>query len=756
MTLVFRKGRLFMDFPGKFIRATQEYSCLDKPIPAPYLRRSFIVKNDVQAKLRITCAGFYEWYLNGERLTKGRLAPYISNPDDVLYCDEYPVQLQAGENVLGLLLGNGFVNSGGGYIWDFDKARFRAAPHVALRLEYTDDEGAICVLESDEQFRTAPSPIIFDDYRFGEHYDARLEREGWNRPGFDDSAWGYALKAPMPRGEFRLCEAEPIVVTHELRPVSINKEENGYRYDFGVNCAGVCRLTVKGKAGQAIELMHGEWIDDGKLNVRNIWFNDSPQVHRDRYICKGEGVESYTPTFTYHGFQYVLVSGITEEQARPELLTYLVMNSNLEERGNFSCSDEVANTLQELTRRSDLANFYYFPTDCPQREKNGWTADAALSAEHMLLNFSPEISFREWMRNIRKAMNDVGALPGIVPTGGWGFHWGNGPAWDSVLVYLPYYVYVYRGDQSIVQENAHAMLRYLHYLTTRLNEQGLIRIGLGDWCQAGRDSDKFISPLEFTDTVLSMDIAQKSAYLLEVIGDLLSAQYAHALARKLKDAVREQLIDFSTMTAAGCCQTSQAMALYYGVFEAGERPAAFARLLELIEQQDGHLDVGVLGGRVLFHVLTEFGRSDLAYTMITRGDFPSYGNWLARGATSLWEDFQPEGGPVASLNHHFWGDISSWFVQALAGIRYNPHKRSHNEVDIRPSFIPQLDSASAYHVCPVGRIESAWKREDSHITLRVEIPAEMTGKIRLENTWMFDDGFSEKAAVTGVYHITKR
>ena len=750
------KGRIIVNFPKQFIRATQEYTRLNSPIPAPYLRRTFDVKEPATASLCITCAGFYELYINGERLTKGHLAPYISNPDDLLYFDEYTVQLQEGENVLALLLGNGFQNNEGGYVWDFDKARFRAAPHVALRLEYTDAEGVCQSLESDERFRTAPSPIVFDDYRLGEHYDARLEIDGWNRPGFDDSAWKQALLAPMPRGEFRLCEAEPIVVTHELRAVSITKEPNGYRYDFGANCAGVCRLSVQGTAGQQIELMHGEALVDGKLQVRNIWFDDSPLVHRDRYICKGVGTETYTPAFTYHGFQYVLVSGITEEQATPELLTYLVMNSDLSERGSFTCSDDIVNKLQECTRRSDLANFYYFPTDCPQREKNGWTADAALSAEHMLLNLSVETSYREWMRSIRKAMNDAGALPGIVPTPGWGFAWGNGPAWDSVLVYLPYFTYIYRGDTVIVKENAHAMLRYLHYLTTRVNEQGLIKIGLGDWCPADRPSDHYVSPLEFTDTVLSMDIARKAAFLFEVIGDSLSAQYAHALAAQLKAAVRERLIDFSTMTAAGCCQTSQSMALFYDIFETGERPAAFARLLEMIEQKDGHFDVGVLGGRVLFHVLSAFGRSDLAYNMITRPDFPSYGNWLARGATSLWEDFQPVTGNVASLNHHFWGDISSWFIQVLAGIRYNPYKRSHKEVDIRPSFVPQLSHASAYHQCPAGRIESAWKREDSHIELRVVIPPDMSGKIQLDNAWMFENGLAELPAVTGTYRIVKR
>lgn len=750
-----------MDFPRQFIRATEEFTTLDRPVPAPYLRKSLTVEGGARgASILVTGLGFYELYLNGKRLTKGPLAPYVSNPDDLVYYDAYTVDLPAGENVLGLWLGNGMQNNPGGYIWDFDKVPWRGAPMAALRLTYTDAAGEHTV-ETDESFRTAPSPVVFDDYRFGEHYDARLEIPGWNLPGFDDSGWKPALPAPTPRGEARLCEAEPIIAAQELKAVSITPEGDGFRYDFGVNTAGVCRLTVKGEPGQRICLTHGERLKDGRLDVLNAWFDrefverDLKLVHKDVYVCKGGDIESYTFTFTYHGFRYVTVTGVTEEQATPELLTYVVMHSDVKERGGFSCSDETANALQRITRVSDLANFYYFPTDCPHREKNGWTADAALSAEHMLLNLSVETSYKEWMRNICKAQNDAGALPGIIPTGGWGFHWGNGPGWDCVLVYLPYFVYLYRGDASIAEESAASILRYLHYLTTRIGRDGLIQIGLGDWCPAGRAVPR--APLELTDTVLSMDIAQKAAFLFGVLGMEAQKAFAESLAARLRAAGRERLLDLSTMTALGACQTSQAMALFYGLFEPGERPAAFRRLLDFIEEAGEHIDTGVLGGRVIFHVLTDFGRSDLAYTMITRPDFPSYGNWLARGATSLWEDFTPEGGPVNSLNHHFWGDISSWFIQALAGIRFNPHRDNHWEVDIRPSFVPQLTSAEGFHIAPAGEIRSAWQRqEDGSILLRLTVPDGMTGHILPEDGWMFDDGLAVKPVAGGEYRLVKR
>lgn len=748
-----------MEFPQQFIRATEEYTTLTHFVPAPYLRRSLSVGQAAKGSLLICGLGFYELYLNGQRITKGRLAPYISNPDDILYFDRYEVELTAGENVIGVCLGNGFFNNPGGYIWDFDKAPYRGAPQLALRLEWTDADGEWHVLESDERWRTAPSPIVFDDYRFGEHYDARLETPGWNAPGFDDSGWQPAIPAPRPRGEQRLCMAEPIDVVRELRPVSVQKTADGYLYDFGVNTAGVCRLQVCGVPGRRIDLIYAERLEDGEPDLASIWFpqeqweRDRALVHRDVYICRG-GEESYTPTFTYHGFRYVLVTGIPAEQAVPGSLTLLEMHSLVEERGGFSCSDETANQLQQMTRRSDLANLYYFPTDCPQREKNGWTADASLSAEHMLLNLSIENSYREWLYNIVKAQADSGALPGIVPTSGWGFAWGNGPAWDSVLVELPYQLYRYRGDTATAAACAPAIWRYLHYLTTRTDENGLLAIGLGDWCPAGRPSDQYKAPLAFTDTVIAKDISDKAARLFSALGMHPQAAFARTLADGFCAAVREHLVDTDALLAAGNCQTSQAMALYYGIFAPGERSAAFTRLLAMIDEHDGHLDVGVLGARVLFHVLTAFGRSDLAFDMIVRPDFPSYGNWVARGATSLWEDHRKPGDTVNSRNHHFWGDISGWFMQALAGIRYDPRCTGRPQADICPAFIPQLTHAEGFYRSPAGEISSAWRREENgEIVLTVELPEKVSGYIRLESGYVFADGLAFCPAKSGCYRI---
>jgi len=754
-----------MSLPGNFICAQDDFCDLEKHVPAPYFRKAFDLNKSIsKAYITICGLGFYKLFINGEDITKGLLAPYISNPDDILYYDKYDItsHLMQGKNVIGILLGNGMLNCFGGYVWDFEKALYRSSPKVALSLDIEFQDETQESISTDDSFLVSSSPILYDDLRCGEIYDANKEQKGWNIADFDDSTWINAKKALCPKGEKRICAADPVIVTKEIKAISITKQGENYIYDFGVNLAGVCRINIKGERNQKIELLHGEYLEEGNLYVRNLQFlrpeymHLPPYLQKIEYVCSGEEKETYTPSFTYHGFRYVSVSGISDEQATKELLTYLVVNSDLSVKGDFSCSDEVMNKLQQMTRNATLSNFVYFPTDCPHREKNGWTGDASVSAEHTLLNLSPEKSYKEWMRNIRKAQNEAGAIPGIVPTSGWGFAWGNGPAWDNVLVNLPYYTFKYRNDIEILKENATAIFRYVHYLTTRMDKNNLIEIGLGDWCSPAQPEHK--APLILTDSIISLDFCKKAAFIFEQLDMQEQKGFCETVADRLRTAIRERLININTMTAAGNCQTSQSMAIFYDVFEKSEKEKAFKVLLNQIKENDNHIDTGILGARVIFHVLSFFGYSDLAYEMITVPTAPSYGEWVQRGETSLPESFAKDALRLDSGNHHFFGDISSWFIRTIGGINLNPYDKDANRVDIQPHFIKKLTHAQAYHIAPAGKISVQWIREGDTIKLIVSIPEEMTGKIILQNDYMFENGFSEKMLVKGCleYKVMKR
>ncbi|MBR4073504.1 MAG: hypothetical protein IKK24_06130, partial [Clostridia bacterium] len=402
--------------------------------------------------------------------------------------------------------------------------------------------------------------------------------------------------------------------------------------------------------------------------------------------------------------------------------------------------------------RSDISNFHYFPTDCPHREKQGWTADASLSAEQMLFNFSPENSYKQWLLNIYKAMKDDGQLPGIVPTGTWGYVWGNGPAWDNVIAYLPYYTYVYRGDKEILSDLALPMMRYLTYLYSRLDENDLLELGLGDWCQPGKTGGGYDTPLVVTDSIMSIDIARKAAFIYGELDMPEQKQYALNLVQRITKAFRQRLIKNGLVE--GSTQTGQAMALYYGLIEEKDKEAAFSYLLKFIDEKNGHLYTGVLGARVIFRLLSDWGKADLAFDMITRTDFPSYGNWIARGATTLWERFWAEDEKPYSMNHHFWGDVSAWFYSYLAGIKINPTGKDVNNIDVSPCFVEKLNYAKAETRCQGGKISVEWHRTEKGIELNVDIPPNIYGEIKLPKNLCFADTNTQSRPIkTGKYIV---
>lgn len=721
----------------KFIKATEDYCSREKHIAAPYMRRTFELDSfPDKASLSICGLGFYCLYVNGKDITKGYLAPYISNPDDYCYYDTYDVTelLAVGSNTVGIILGNGFMNSLGGYVWNADTAAWRGAPRVAIELYIRLGEREL-VIEADTDFKVCASPICFDDLHYGEYYDSRKKIDTWCLPSFDDSEWKNAILAKAPRGELRLCRAEPIKVVDVRRPQRIIKCETGYIYDFGINSAGLCEVSIKNAAvGQQLTLRYAEQIKENELFVDSVVFPITrfpdyfENNQKDIYICRGDEHEVWRPHFTYHGFRYVLIEGITEEQATEELLTYEVMSSALAKHGEFKCSDETVNKLFEMTRNSDVSNFYYYPTDCPHREKNGWTGDVATSCFHMMMLYDCRNSFAEWLANVRKSQNDVGALPGIVPTAGWGYEWGNGPAWDRAAFYLPYECWRLRGDTQIIKDNAHMMVRYLEYILTRRNGDGTVSIGLGDWASVGRRYSQFETPLVVSDSIIIMDVARKAAEMFEAIDYVHAANFAREIYYDMRSTVRTRLLDTDTCTLKGRTQTAQAMGLYHGVFEADEEQKAFNVLLELIHEKNDSFDCGILGCHKIFHVLSKFGKGELAFRMITKKEFPSYGHLIEIGETSLPERFMPDGAPLDSHNHHFFGDIARWFIREIAGLRVE----NYRTVVIKPDLTLPITSAQAYYELPSGRVSVKWETEDDgRLRLEYSCPREVACEVVL-------------------------
>ena len=749
-------------FSRRFICSGAGISTFEKYSPAPCMRKKVILaEKPEKAELLFSGIGYYRLFVNGEELTRGHISPYTSNTDKLVYFDKYDLtsRLTEGENVIAFILGNGMRNPLGNVF--LAESRFVGEPCAAFVLELTGKDGKSEKVEADETVKTFPSPILFNDLRIGERYDARLETElsGWTLPGFDDTSWKNAQRCEMPRGDHKITECPPIKKRRTLQPVSIIKEGDGFIYDFGRNGAGIVCVRGNFEAGRRLVLEFAELLVDGKMFTFALKILD-PSVglgytHQTvDYTCSG-GAFEYRPSFTYEGCRYIKITGVTAEEATEDLLTFEHMSTDVAERGTFFCSDPVLNKLQQITREATYSNLFHIPTDCPHREKHGWTADAAVSAVHMLMNLECDDVLTEWMNNVALAQNECGAMPGTVPSAtDWGFDSWNGPAWDCALTEVPYRLWELRGDLRAASAVRSAVFRYIPYILGRRDANGLVGIGLGDWV-APHEIIK--APLELTDTIMCYDFCNKAAALYRVLGDREMADFCLCISRSFRDAVRNNLIDHENVLASGDCQTSQAMCVYYNIFSEDEKERAVQNLVKIIERDAEYIDTGVLGVRVIFRVLADYGFSDLAYKMIRRPDGPSYGNMIKRGDTTLAEDFLTEYERINSRNHHFLGDISAWFMSYICGIRINPEAEEDlrlvidgsaprvsaegfNSINIFPSIPKDIEFAEASYKAPGGAVNVRIERrkDPDCIVLKVGVKGRLHGEVFPPVGYRFD------------------
>ncbi len=707
-----------MKFPQSFICATDEKNEYENHLRAPYFRKIFPLDERKDAKLLICGLGFYRAFLNGKEITKGRLAPYISNTDEVVYYDVYQVQnfVKKGKNTLTVLLGNGLQNGIGGEIFGFDKASWRSSPKLAVAFSV----GEKLIFETDESFEWCSSPITFDDLWAGEHYDARLE---------NCQQWKRAIITQAPEGEKRDSSTFSVRIRKRVAPQTVIPYKNGYIYDFGLNTAGVCRLKINANVGQKISLYHFEIFDNGEICKDNISFGKRTRDNywqQDEYICKA-GKNIYEPSFTYHGFRYVYVEGLTKKQAKKSALTMLVLTSSAKSTLKFSCSDKRLEKLISMVVNSNESNFLYYPTDCPHREKNGWTGDAMLSAEQMLLSADYGKYLREWLFCMCKAQGEDGRMPRIVPCTEWGFTSGeSGPNWDGALIELAYRLYRQNGDKSFLKENLPAIEKYLKYLSGKRNEKGLLSFGLGDREETfTNESSAHKTPNEVTDTLTAIELCQKTESMAKEVLDEETATLAKALKEQLRAAFKEYRTD-ETQKVIPFTQTGQCMLVSAEVFKGQAQEFAFQNLVELLKK-DGVVKMGVLGYRKLFEVLAERGETELACRLLLTENYSGYYYYVKKGMTSMPESFldyekdsfvRKDGGKMLGLNHHWYGHILASVVKYLVGLRVIDSRQKR--VEIAPHFAEGINRMSVALDYVGEKIKLSWRKQGGRALLKVK------------------------------------
>ena len=692
---------------------------------APYFRRRFACgRPAARARAMIAVAGYYEFYLNGRKVGNHVLDPVVTHYDRRVRYVAYDVteRLHEGENVAGVILGNGWYNCQVENAWSFEKASWRDGPKFLLQIQ----DGDNLLLVSDTGWKCAPGPILFDELRQGETYDARQELTGWLEPGYDDRAWQPAVRIAPPGGLLQEQTMPPCQVMQTLAPVKRTPVGGGEVVDFGQNISGWCRIRVHGDPGAKVTIRYGERLHaDGSLNQEHLAKHHTVSVEKgefqtDRYFLKGGAVECWEPRFVYHGFQYAQV--VIEGKATLEAIDARFVYTAFEQIGRLSCSDETLNHLQECTVRSYPSNFVGIPTDCPHREKNGWTGDAQLAVETGLFNFAAGSAYTQWMDSFADVQRPSGQLPAIVPSSGWGFNWGNGPAWDSAFLIIPWNVYLYTGDKTAIVTHYEAMKCYVDYCTA-MADGDIVSFGLGDWCPV--DWNRMIEPALTSTGYYFADcrLLATFAHLLGKTGD--ACHYAD-LADRIRDAFNRRFYRGHGLYAKGE-QTALACALYHGLAEASEHPLIIQQLVKAVTDNACKADFGILGAKYVPRVLADNGYAELACELIMQPEYPGWGYWIRQGATSLWEDWRGEN----SLNHIMFGDLSAWMYQYLAGITPDSEHPGFAHFTLRPRIVRQVDWVRAEHRSPHGVIRSAWKRDADGIAYECEIPPSASADIIL-------------------------
>ncbi|GAB2796266.1 glycoside hydrolase family 78 protein [Rhabdobacter roseus] len=703
--------------------------------PAPYFRKVFTAAKKIKsARAYVAVAGLYELYLNGQKIGNHRLDPTYTRFDRrTLYLThDVTAQLQAGQNAIGVLLGNGWYNHQSTAVWYFDKAPWRARPTFCLDLRITYEDGSVETIGSNRSWKTALSPVIFNSIYTAEHYDARLEQPGWNTPDFDDTKWKNTTHRSAPSQQIVSQTLHPIRNVEAIPAQSVKKlNDTTYVFDLGRNIAGISQISVQGPAGTTLRLKHGERLyDNGRVDLSNIDVHyrptdDADPFQTDIFILAGKGEERFMPRFNYKGFQYVEVTSSQPLSLTQESLKGYFMHSDVPPVGRVRSSNPTLDKIWWATNNAYLSNLFGYPTDCPQREKNGWTGDAHIAIETGLYNFDGITVYEKWMADHRDEQQPNGVLPAIIPTSGWGYHWANGPDWTSTIALIPWNIYLFYGDTQILRDNYDNIKRYVDYIHQQ-SPGGLTAWGLGDWVPV-----KSKSPVELTSSAYYFVDARILAQAAKLLDKPADHQKYTALAEQIKSAINAKYLDTSTGLYGSGLQTELSVPLHWGLVP-DEHQAAVAQNLARRVAADGyHLDVGLLGTKALLNALSENGHAETAYQLAAQETFPSWGWWIVNGATTLYENWPIDAKSDISMNHIMFGEIGAWFYKALGGIKPDPEQPGFKNILLEPHFVKGLNHFEASYLSPRGEVLSAWQRTELGITYRVVVPPNATATLTL-------------------------
>jgi alpha-L-rhamnosidase len=698
---------------------------------APMLRKTFKLQKQIKnAVAFVTGLGYFEFYVNSQKVGNDVLVPNITNyglrPNlgqmamnvednfkeyKVMYLAyDITMLLSKGENAMGAILGNGFYNPRMFWCEGYGTPRFIGQVHIT----YTD--GSEEVIVSDQSWKAAKSPLLKNMVYYGETYDARLENPDWCSSKLKDSDWEYAALKKAPYGKLVAHTSPTDKVMEQLQPVKIEKMANGnYVVDFGKEISGWVRLkNVVAPAGHRID----------------ISFNGNLYSGDNTYIFKGNGPENYAPKFNWFVFSGVEIKNWHGE-LKPENLVAEAVNTQVEESAEFETSNTLFNQINDSWILSQKDNMHGgIASDCPHRERNGYTGDGQVACVTVLHNFDAKAFYQKWIADMLGAKDKT---TGYVPNGApWQPGCGGGVAWGAAICIMPWEFYLHTGSFDMLSENYVGMKEYISYMQTWVDKDGIMfsqRTGadgkilkwfnLGEWVAPGDlPADEMVHTFYFWRCA---DLTAKTA---SALGNKEEAKRYATLAEDTRKAFWKRFYDEKTGSYGK--SGGNIFALKMGV-PTHQYSRVINALKEDIKVNNGHLDTGIFGTQFFFEVLADNGMNDLAFEALNKRDEPSFGRWLELGSTTTREHWN-EGG---SFNHPMFGGGLVWFYRKLAGMNADETKPGYQHIVFKPQPVEEISYAKYFNQTPYGRAGIYWKKDKDQFTMDITIPTSCEATVYL-------------------------
>lgn len=705
--------------------------------PAQYFRKEFSgVKKVKSARVYVTSLGLYQLFLNGQKVSSDLFTPGWTSYKNRIQYQTYDVtSMIQQKNSIGAIVGDGWYRGNIG--WGNANGYYgqKIALLAMLQINYAD--GTSEIVGSDESWKASNGPILFSDIYNGESYDANMEMPGWSKAGFDDKNWKPASVTDQTKDNLIAPQGEVVKAIEELKPIKLITTPKGEKvFDMGQNMVGWVKLQVQGKKGDKVTLKFAEVLDkEGNFYTANL----RAAKATDEFILKGSAVETFEPHFTFHGFRFVLIEGLSGEPALDQI-TGVVIHSDMKPTGSFACSDPLINQLQHNIQWGQKGNFLDVPTDCPQRdERLGWTGDAQVFSMTAAFNFDVAAFYTKWMRDVAADQLPTGRVPHVIPDVLNGD--GGSTAWADVTVIVPWTTYLSYGDQRILDVQYPSMKAWVDFMKERAGEK-LLWTGdnhFGDWLAFATNRSDYTGATTEKDLIATAYFAYSSGLLsriASIIGKNDDSKHYAALSDQVKKAFVNEFVTPSGRLVSHT-QTAYSLALAFDLLPENLRPKAAGFLAEDVQKM-GHLTTGFVGTPLLCKTLSDNGYDKLAFMLLNRKDYPSWLYPVTQGATTIWERWdgqKPDGTfqdvGMNSFNHYAYGAIGEWLYQYVAGINIDPKSPGYKHFFLEPHSGGGLNHADAEFASLYGQIKSGWKLDGNDFVYDATVPANTTATIKL-------------------------